>query len=353
MDLDFKTPSAIEDSAGRLLMIGFEGEVFSNELKDLLLEVRPGGIILFKRNVMGGPRQVFELTSACQELSIREFGRPLFISIDEEGGPVRRLEPPFYQKISQRKMAERMTEDEVDEMAQTCGRELAAVGVNFNLAPVMDLSIDPEATFMYERSFGDDIETVNRYGAAVINGYRQAGIKTCAKHFPGIGDTHLDPHEVLPTVNHSRDRLLSREIRTFAGAIQAGVDAIMTSHINYPALDADNPATFSRTIITDMLREELNFKGLILTDDMEMGAIVNHYRIGPACVDTVTAGSDMVLICHQPDRILEGKKAIQQAIKDRHIGVHQVQSSFRKIAAAIEGNKPPSMQLFKEVFDAD
>ena len=337
----------VRDLVGRMLMVGFDGESFGPELRDLLLDIRPGGIILFKRNAGGDPRQVAALIDACQDLAQNEFGRPLLVAIDEEGGPVRRLGPPFFQKPSQRRMAEAMTPAETGAMIEACARELSAVGVNFNLAPVLDLVTDEAATFMFERSFGSDPATAADYGRAVMAGHDAVGLLTCAKHFPGIGDTRLDPHEDLPTVDHDAERLRRVEITPFAEAVRFGAAAVMTSHINYPALDPDHPATFSKRIILDLLRIDLGFSGLILTDDLEMGAIVKHYRLGPAAVRTVAAGSDLLLICRRGDLIREAAEALTNALQSGEITTGRLEESvfrFETALARLQVHTRPSLE---------
>ena len=344
------TDQTVLESIGRLLMIGFEGETFTPDLKKLLGQVRPGGIILFRRNVGGGPAQVADLVAACRETAVSEWGRDLMVAIDQEGGPVKRLESPFFQAPSQRRMAETMSVDEVRAMAETGARELKAVGINFNLTPVLDLSTDPEARFMYERSFADDPEKAAQYGLAVIDGHGAFGVLTCLKHFPGIGATRLDPHEVLPTVDLAGDRIMELETRPFAEGIRHGAPAVMTSHIQYPGLDPEHPATFSRIIITDILRKKIGFKGLVLTDDMEMGAIVKHYKIGPSAVHAVLAGSDMVLVCHLPERILEARDALANAVGSGEISRSRIQESLKRLDDALAIASAPPKFALREVF---
>ena len=320
---------------GRLMMVGFEGEELTAPVRDLLLEVRPGGIILFKRNTGGGPAQVSRLVADCQDLARSELDRPLLVAIDQEGGPVRRLEPPFSVLPSQREMAEGLSPAEVLELARTSGRELASAGINFNLAPVLDLCTEPEAGYMAERSFGPDPETAASLGRAVIDGHAEHGVLTCAKHFPGIGDTRLDPHEDLPTVLHPAARLRGVEILPFVRAIEHGLPAIMTSHVVFPGLDPDGPATFSKKIVTELLRNELGFDGLILTDDLEMGAVVKHYRVGPAAVRAVLAGADLVLICRRADLIMSARQDLIDAARSGEITSPRLEESSGRLEGAL------------------
>ena len=345
------TDEALLDLTGRMLMIGFEGREFGPELRDLLLDIRPGGIILFKRNVGGGPEQVAGLVSQAQDLAFSIFGRPLLVAIDQEGGPVQRLAPPFTDMPSQRRMAETLTPDALLSLAGTSGRELAAVGINLNLTPVLDMPTSPEATYMAERCFGTDPALVGAMGLTIIDGHAAHGVLTCVKHFPGIGDTRLDPHEELPTVGHAAARLGSMEVMPFAWAIEHGVAGVMSSHVCFPGLDPDGPATYSSKILTDLLRGDLGFEGLLLTDDLEMGAVVKNQEIGSAAVRAVTAGSDLLLICHRPDRIRAARHALLNAVRSGHITVRRLEQSSSRLEEALGRIKIPDPSAWKEVFD--
>jgi len=336
---------------GCTMMIGLNGEDLSREIRELLLEIRPGGIILFKRNTGGGPAQIARLINSCQNIAHNEFGRPLLVAIDQEGGPVRRLDPPFSQLPSQRTMAEKLNRDEIQALGNKSGRELVSVGINLNLTPVLDLHTDPQATFMSERSFGPDPNVAASLGAALIEGHAEYGVLTCAKHFPGIGDVHLDPHHDLPTVSHSDDRLREVEILPFKTAIENGVAAVMTSHVNFPALDPDWPGTFSQKILNDLLRNELGFTGLVLTDDLEMGAVVKHYQIGPAAVRSVIAGSDMVLVCHRIDRIREAREALLEALSTGQISKQRLESISKRLEKLHKILPKPSPGQWEELFN--
>ncbi|MFH1090264.1 MAG: glycoside hydrolase family 3 N-terminal domain-containing protein, partial [Pseudomonadota bacterium] len=177
--------SSLESLVGSRLMVGFEESEFTPGLARFLRQVRPAGIILFRRNVEGGPAPTARLVQACQNLALSEFGRPMLVAIDQEGGTVQRLPPPFTQLPSQRMMAETMGPKEVRALGAQSGRELSAVGINLNLTPVLDIATDPQASFMADRSFGADPEKAAELGLAVMAGHAEHGVLTCAKHFPG------------------------------------------------------------------------------------------------------------------------------------------------------------------------
>lgn len=347
------TDDRLRELIGGMLMIGFDGETVTSDVEALVREVRPGGIILFKRNVGGGPVQVARLTADLQDLAQKSYGRPILTAIDQEGGSVRRLAPPFMQAPSQRHMADTMSISEVRTLGEQSGRELSAVGLNFNLTPVLDLNTDPAASYMTDRSFGSDPAVVASYADAIIRGHASAGVLTCAKHFPGIGDVRLDPHHDLPRVDHPAERILSLEMEPFRHAMESGVAAVMTSHVIYPGLDPEVPATFSAGIVTDLIRRELGFNGLVLTDDLEMGAIVKHYQIGPASVKSVQAGADMLLVCHKPDRIREAVQALTRGVDSGQIDLERLEASRQRLQAAWNRIQPPPPGALKEVFNLD
>ncbi len=344
------TEAAMLDLIGRTLMIGFDGLEMTSQLAVLLTEIRPGGIILFKRNADGGPGQIARLVRDCQDLAEAELGRNLLVAIDQEGGPVRRLGPPFTELPSQRFMARSMTVEQVRELGAVSGRELAAVGINFNLAPVLDLQTDPEAVFMAERSFGPDPSLAAAMGTAIMTGHARHGVLTCVKHFPGIGDTRLDPHHELSTVGHPASRLRDLEMAPFREVIAKGVPAVMTSHINFPGLDPVHPATFSRRIQEEILRGELGFQGLLLSDDLEMGAIVKNYRMGPAAVGAFLAGADLLLICRLAEHIREAQKAMMAAVRSGEIPTARLEETSSRLEAALAMTSRPDFRHWREVF---
>ncbi|MBF0529012.1 MAG: glycoside hydrolase family 3 protein [Deltaproteobacteria bacterium] len=339
----------LDDLVGRLLMVGFDGRKLTPDLADFLETIRPGGIILFKRNVDDGPARIAELIAACQDLAVSRFGRRLLIAIDQEGGPVRRLTPPFTILPSQREMSRALDIDQVRALGETSGRELAAVGFNMNLAPVLDLVTDSKATFMLERSFGADPETASAFGSALIQGHLVHRVLTCAKHFPGIGDSYLDPHFELPTVSYTDPEMLDRGIFPFLKAIEQGLSAVITSHVFYPQFDPKWPATISTPIITGLLREKCRFSGLILSDDMEMGALVKNYSLGEATLQTVSAGTDLVLICRNPQSVTAAREALEQATRSGVLTRTRLEASAFRLAAALEKTTLPPPEAWKEV----
>lgn len=327
----------IRDTVGQLLMVGFPGTELSREFLDWLQECRPGGVILFSRNLVG-PEQVARLTNALQEHAPNP---PLLIAIDEEGGGVSRLPRGFTTFPAAARVAACHAPDAAHEAAEVTARELRAVGINMNLAPVLDVNSNPANPIIGDRAYGTRPEQVCTYGMAVMQGLEDNGIIACGKHFPGHGDTMTDSHHVLPVVEADRARLDAVELEPFRQATRRGLPAIMTAHVHYPALDEEAPATLSSPILTDLLRNQLDFQGVTLTDDMEMRAILDHQPIGDASVRAIRAGADMILICHQQKRQQEVMAAIEQALERGELSWERLAASAARIRALKEKRLAP------------
>ena len=321
----------IEEKVGQLIIVGFDGTQANEAIEAHIRERFVGGVVLFSRNIES-PQQTAELTNQLQRLAEATARQiPLFIGIDQEGGWVIRLKEGA--TVLPGNMALGATDS--TELAERAGEitaiELAAVGVNLNFAPVMDVNNNPQNPVIGRRSFGESSELVSRLGTAYIRGLQHNGVLGTAKHFPGHGDTTVDSHFDLPTVNHGLERVHALELRPFRAAIDADVAAIMTAHIVYSAFDPDRPATLSPTILTDLLRKELDFDGLLITDDMEMKAIDNRYRSGEAAVMAVEAGADIVMVLWTPAKQIEVFDALLSAVKSGRISQARLDQSVERI----------------------
>ena len=285
---------SIREKVGQLLMIGFQGTKLSSEFIDQLQEYRPGGVILFSRNLVDA-EQIAQLTNSLQEHTPDS---PLLIAIDQEGGRVSRLPQDFTIFPSASTVAACQSPEIAYGVAEITAKELRAVGINMNMAPILDVNSNPTNPIIGNRAYGDHPSQVCTFGQAIIQGLENNGVIPCGKHFPGHGDTTTDSHKALPMVNADRGRLNEIELEPFRHAIQQGLPTIMTAHVHYPALDAVASATLSRPILTDLLRKELGFEGVTLTDDMEMRAILDHDTIGEASVRSLQAGADMICLLY-------------------------------------------------------
>lgn len=321
----------VEEKVGQLMIVGLAGKQADKTIREHIGQRFIGGVTLFNRNIQS-PQQVAQLTNELQRLAQATKRQiPLFIAVDQEGGWVTRLKKGA--TILPGNMALGATDS--TELAERAGEitaiELSAVGINLNFAPVVDVNNNPNNPVIDRRAFGESPEQVSRLGAAYIRGLQENGLLATAKHFPGHGDTTVDSHTALPTVKHDLDRIRAIELKPFRATIEAGVSAIMTAHIVYSALDAERPATLSRLILTNLLREELGFDGLIITDDMEMKAIDDRYPAGEAAVMAVEAGADIVLTLWTPTKQRAVYAALLAAVKRGRISKGRLDASVRRI----------------------
>jgi beta-N-acetylhexosaminidase len=318
---------------GGLFMVGLPGPELDDSTRKLIGTYGINNFILFRRNAEN-PAQIrnlcLDLAAACRGAGLEA---PL-ISIDQEGGTVARLKAPFFTEFPDaRALAESgRAEELLADYARTCASELLAVGVNMNMAPVLDVSPAGLGLFMEQRSLGGEPEEVARLGALVITIMQENGLAACAKHFPGLGGATLDPHEVLPVVDRSLAELRSCDLVPFAAAIRAGVAGVMTSHTVYPQIDPDHPATLSPFILGELLRNELGCDGMVVTDDLEMGAIENEGTVEDAALAALKAGADLLLICHEHPKIIAAYELLSKAVGGEVSG-ERVRRSLARIGA--------------------
>jgi beta-N-acetylhexosaminidase len=294
-------PAAFSDEqlAGQRLMVGFEGTSLNKYLKFLIQHLKVGGVILFAGNIET-PDQLKKLCLAIQDCAHTHNQPPLFIAIDQEGGHVARLKEPFTQFPGNPAMK---GEEDAAYFAEITAMELCRVGINMNLAPVMDIAPKEIESIMVKRSFGDNPAWVTRMGVKVIEHLQQNKIMAVAKHFPGIGRTVLDSHIDLPTFDANLAELESYDLIPFKAGIHKKVSGIMLAHILYQKLDPKWPASLSRHIAWELLRNRMGFGGISMTDDLDMGAIAKHYDIKTAIHQILSADIDIALVCHQGPNI--------------------------------------------------
>ena len=280
------------DLVGQSMMFRFEGPVFTDEARAAFNEIQPGGVLYFGDNIAS--REQVHALSAELQAEARKLGMPpLFIAIDQEGGIVSRFSPDMTTVPSAMALTADGDPDDIRMSARITGEQLAEVGINTNFAPVVDVNNNPLNPVIRTRSFGDTVERAIAGALATIQGLNDAGIISTVKHFPGHGDTAIDSHLGLPVIDHPRSRLDEIELAPFKAAIDAGVPGVMSSHILFPALDAD-PATLSHPILTGVLRDDLGFDGVIFTDSLSMDAIEERYGHGDAAIRCKLAGVDVL-----------------------------------------------------------
>jgi len=303
-----------EEKIGQLLMFGVDGTTLSDHAISLIKDYKVGNIILFARNAQH-PKQLYELNQSLQKLAMAEIGIPLLISIDQEGGMVTRIfhGATFFPGAMTVSAANRLEDAYI--LGDLMGQELQALGINMNLAPVLDVNNNPKNPVIGVRSYSDQPKRVADYGIQFMKGLQNHVLAT-GKHFPGHGDTYLDSHLALPKVDYPIERLETVELVPFKKAIQEGIAALMSSHIDFPAFTEDGrPTTLSKSCLTGFLRETLGFEGLIVTDGMEMKAIQDHYGTVEASLMAIQAGANLVCICHSEPLQKEAVGRIKQALR--------------------------------------
>ncbi len=321
---------SLEDRVRQLFMLGFDGKRMEEGLKDLLEELRPGGIIIFSRNV-DTKEQLRKLISEANELSLELTGTPLLVSIDQEGGLVARVRKDFAVFPGNMALGATSSIELAYSTGRAIGEQLRWLGVNINLAPVVDIILDKTNPSIGVRSFGDDPALVSKMGRAMIAGLRESGVMAVAKHFPGIGAASIDPHIDLPVLDISLDVMWNREFAPFVEAIKEGVDAIMPSHVVVPEIDPEMPATLSKKIIEGTLRYELGFRGAILSDDLLMGAVSKRYSLAETCLLTLKAGEDMALICRDFEEQMNAIDFVIEAVKKGLLSKERVKEALQRV----------------------
>jgi beta-N-acetylhexosaminidase len=315
---------------GQSLMLSFEGPYATPEILRALEQTRACGVILFGNNI-GSPAELHELNRTLQAHAAASGMPPLLIAIDQEGGNVTRLPAPFTSVPSQ--MAQAATGDVATTYQCACitGQQLHVFGINTNFAPVLDVNNNPRNPVIGTRSFGPDPATVARFGLEALRGYRDTGVIATIKHVPGHGDTDVDSHIGLPVVKHGRARLDRIEFMPFKTAIAAGAPALMTAHIVFPALDT-LPATLSRPILTDLLRREWGFDGVVFTDALMMRAIADRYGIAEAALMSKAAGADVVLPLGSLRQQVEVSQRMCAAVDEGRIPLAAFEATAQRLA---------------------
>lgn len=323
----------LKSLVGQLFVVGFDGYSVTPEFKKAVQELNLGGTIYFKRNVQS-PAQLAELSNELQFSARGKDTPPLFIAIDHEGGKVNRLVKPFTKFPGNDILGELGSPKVAFQFGLVIAKELKAVGININFAPVVDVETNPNNPVMKNRMFSSDPEVCSRMGSAVCRGIQKMQVIAVAKHFPGHGDTNVDSHLALPKVEKTFEELDKCELIPFKRIARSRVEGIMTAHILNPNLDPDYPATLSVKTVEEILRKQIRFQKLIFTDDMEMKAIMDNYGAEEAAVLAVQAGCDVLVYrgdTGTPEKQIE---AIVKAVESNRIPLSRIEASIQRIQAA-------------------
>lgn len=327
----------LKEKIGQLLIVGFEGTSINYDIENYIETYKVGGFIFFSRNIRSADES-FKLVNDIKEKNIQN-DIPLFISIDEEGGRVSRLSKEFI-KLPSAKVIGNINKEEVSfEYGKVIGARLNSLGFNLDFAPVLDINSNPKNPVIGERSFGDTEKIVSQNSIDVMKGLKDEEVISSVKHFPGHGDTAVDSHKNLPVVYKTIDELQGLELIPFKKAIKEGADAIMVAHILYKDIDDDYPATMSKSIIEKLLREDLAFEGVVMSDDMTMGAILKTYSLEEASVKFLEAGGDILLICHGKDNPKLVFEAIEKAIEEEVLSEEEIDNKIYRILSLKEKYK--------------
>jgi beta-N-acetylhexosaminidase len=353
----------LEQQVGQFLFIGLPGTELDAQTRDLITEVQPGGVIIFGRNV-AGPEQLRSLLDGVREL----VSIPPLFGIDQEGGLVDRLRRIFTPMPAARTIRQHGDLAAARALGRITGEVLRMLGFSINFAPVMSIMTDDRdllSNGLYSRSFGRSPGEVLGYTTVYLRGLQGTGLLGCLKHFPGIGAGEVDSHEEMPVVQLSHDDLIAQDLAPYIELFQRRDDRIrcvMVSHGGFPNIDIREevtggllePASLNYNIVTKLLRQELGYKHLVVTDDLEMGAILRHYEIGDAVVRAALAGEDMLLICATPEKIKRGHEAMLEAARDGRLPKARMEASLQRIArtkALVDEPVPLDLERFKTLSD--
>ncbi len=318
--------TSIEQQVGQMMMVGFHGLTAPDYILDWLREGRIAGVILFARNI-DNPEQVAQLTQQIHDNAIY----PAIVAIDQEGGTVSRMREGFTESPSAMALASSQNGDYTAPMMQVLGDEMRVLGINWTYAPVCDITYNRDNPTVGTRSFGSDAETVSQYVAEAVKGFQAGGVAACAKHFPGLGDTAIDTHLALARLDVPVEHLLAHDLLPYRSAISADVASVMVTHTVFTQLDTEYPATLSPVIVKQLLRDELGFDGIVVTDCMEMRAVSDNFGVGESAVLSVLGDHDFILFSHTREMQAQAYDAVCEAVKSGRIPQSRIDDALRRI----------------------
>lgn len=330
------------------MIMGLQGPNLLPDEARFIVENNIGGVVLFARNTES-PEQIRNLSIELQALRHRMPNKaPLFISIDMEGGRVHRLKPPFTKWPALAHLGKLDSTSVAFRFAQAMGDELRAVGINLDYAPSIDVFNNPQNTVIGDRALSNNHEVVSRLGSALVRGYLKAGIIACAKHFPGHGHTLIDSHVGLPVEIKTLAELEIEELEPFKKVFKARLDMVMAAHIKFPKIDPDWPVSLSEIFLKDILRTHLKYRHLVISDDLDMGALKSNYSKSMIAVRALQAGNNILLYCNEPDSPPTALDAVEKAVKDKTLLAATVHDNAKRVlslkAERLTQPDPPSME---------
>ncbi|GAA0448276.1 hypothetical protein GCM10008983_27980 [Lentibacillus halophilus] len=320
---------SLDEKIGQMIISGVDGTKMTTETKNIIQKHHVGGIILYGNNINSQTQTVNFLNEMKAANTDNPY--PLLLGVDEEGGRVTRMPDGVKSLPSSRSIGELNNKDVSFNVGTILGEQMKAFGFNLDFAPVLDVNSNPDNPVIGDRSFGDNPDIVARLGIQTMKGIQSEGIISAIKHFPGHGDTGKDSHLQLPKVDKSYEELSELELIPFKRAISEGADVSMVAHILLPKIDPNDPASMSEEVITGILREDYNFDGVVMTDDLTMEAITDHYHVAQAAVQSVKAGADLLLVGHNPDLIATVFDKLKSAVENGEISEDRIDQSVERI----------------------
>lgn len=322
---------SLEEKVGQMMMVGFHGLEPPKYLLEWLAEGRIGGVILFARNI-ASPAQLAALTKACHEAA----ARPIMIAIDQEGGVVARLRKDFSESPGAMALGVADSEALAHQVSGILAKEMRTLGINWNLAPTIDITHNIHNPSVGVRSLGTDVGRVKALGIAQLTGFQNAGVAATGKHFPGKANTPVDPHVSLPVIDTPVDDMWDVDLVPFRAASEVGLAAMMITHVQFKSLEPEYPSTLSPRVIQGLLREDIGFKGVVTTDCMEMGAITKKYGASESAVLAALAGANIILFSHTRAYQEEICQAVLQAVRSGRLPEEKVDFAVGKISGLKE-----------------
>ncbi|WP_240636743.1 beta-N-acetylhexosaminidase [Paenibacillus silvae] len=322
---------SLEEKVGQMILAGVQGTTMDAQAKQMITDQKVGGIIFYASNVttlQGTAAFVQSIKQANQSNPV-----PILMSVDQEGGKVSRMPDTVESIPSNRKVGKTSDPALAEQMGALLARQIKLAGFNVDFAPVLDINSNPQNPVIGDRSFGTTADLVTRMGLAEMKGLRQEGIIPVVKHFPGHGDTSVDSHLDLPVVNKTEKQLAKLEWIPFQAAVKEQAEAVMVAHILFPKLDPEYPASLSSVIIGEHLRGKFDYKGVVITDDLSMGAIAKNYSLEKATLATVQAGSDILLVAHSYESAKTIFDTLISAVKSGKIKESRIDESVYRILA--------------------
>ncbi|WP_339242152.1 beta-N-acetylhexosaminidase [Paenibacillus sp. FSL R5-0517] len=321
----------LEEKIGQMILAGVQGTTLDDQAKQMIADQKVGGIIFYANNVTtleGTAKFVQSIKETNQSNPV-----PIFMSVDQEGGKVSRMPENVESIPSNQKVGKTKDSALAETMGELLARQVQLAGFNVDFAPVLDVNSNPKNPVIGDRSFGSSADLVLRMGIAEMKGLRNEGIIPVVKHFPGHGDTSVDSHLDLPVVNKTEKQLAELEWIPFQAAVKEQVEAVMVAHILFPKLDPDHPASLSDVIIGEHLRGKFKYNGVVITDDLSMGAIAKNFKLNEAALATVKAGSDILLVAHSYESAKTIFDTLVSAVKSGDISESRIDESVYRILA--------------------